>query len=113
MEHQFETDVFRGKLGKLPDLEKLLAKLYTYSVKHRVKAIYFENVSLNKLREFRQVQKHLRGLDDLVGSLIRCQGMKSDRLWELLTPVSDGGLYPEGIKEAIDEFDSMIVWKKT
>jgi DNA mismatch repair protein MSH6 len=80
MEHQFETDVFRGKLGKLPDLEKLLAKLYTYSVKHRVKAIYFENVSLNKLREFRQVQRHLRSLDDLVGSLLRCKGMKSDRL---------------------------------
>lgn len=55
MEHQFETDVFRSKIGKLPDLEKLLAKLYTYSVKHKVKAIYFENVSLNKLKEFRQV----------------------------------------------------------
>ncbi len=69
LNHQYETDVFRSKLGKLPDLERLLAKLYTYSVKHKVKAIYFENVSLNKLREFRQVLKHFKTLRDLVGSL--------------------------------------------
>jgi DNA mismatch repair ATPase MutS len=55
IEHQFETDVFRSKIAKLPDLEKLLAKLYTYSVKHKVKAIYFENVSLTKMKEFRLI----------------------------------------------------------
>jgi len=67
--HQYETDVFRSKIGKLPDLERLLAKLYTYSVKHKVKAIYFENVSLNKLKEFRAVLRHFRTLSDLVSSL--------------------------------------------
>ena len=46
MNHQYEIDIFRTRIGKLPDIEKLLAKLYTYSVKHKVKAIYFENVSL-------------------------------------------------------------------
>jgi len=69
IEHQYETDVFRSKIAKLPDLEKLLAKLYTYSVKHKVKAIYFENVSLNKLKEFRQVTRTLKGLSDLISSL--------------------------------------------
>ena len=53
MNHQYETDIFRTRIGKLPDIEKLLAKLYTYSVKHKVKAIYFENVSLQKLKEFK------------------------------------------------------------
>ena len=69
MEHQYETDVFRTKLGKLPDMEKLLAKLYTYSVKHRVKAIYFENVTLFKLKEFRVLLRHMKSLGDIVGSL--------------------------------------------
>jgi hypothetical protein len=36
----------RARLNKLPDLEKLLAKIFTYSIKHSVKAIYFEDVSL-------------------------------------------------------------------
>jgi len=69
IDNQYETDVFRSKLGKLPDLEKLLAKLYTYSVKHKVKAIYFENVSLIKLREFRTVLRHFKGLAEIVSSL--------------------------------------------
>ncbi len=69
MEHQYETDVFRSKIGKLPDLERLLAKLYTYSVKHKVKAIYFENVSLMKLKDFRIILRHLKSLSDLVSTL--------------------------------------------
>jgi len=36
-------------------LEKLLAKIFTYSIKHKVKAVYFEDVSLQKMREFRQL----------------------------------------------------------
>ena len=51
--NQHETDVLRSRLGKLPDLEKLLAKIFTYSIKHKVKAIYFEDVSTMKMKEFR------------------------------------------------------------
>jgi len=43
---QSDTDILRARLSKLPDLEKLLAKIFTYSIKHSVKAIYFEDVSL-------------------------------------------------------------------
>ena len=46
-------------MGKLPDLEKLLANIFTYSVKHRVKAIFFEDVSLIKLKEFRHLLSNL------------------------------------------------------
>ena len=49
--NQHETDELRAKLAKLPDLEKLLAKIFTYSIKHKVKAIYFEDVSLIKMKE--------------------------------------------------------------
>lgn len=40
-------------MSRLPDLEKLLAKIFTYSVKHSVEAIYFEDVNLQKMREFK------------------------------------------------------------
>jgi len=43
----------RIHLKKMPDLEKLLAKIFSYSIKHSVDAIYFEDVSLIKLKEFR------------------------------------------------------------
>lgn len=72
MLHEHATCRMRTSLKKLPDLEKLLAKLFTFSIKHSVEAIYFEDVSLAKLREFRQVLecfKRLRKvtLSDLTG----------------------------------------------
>ena len=66
MRYSYETDVCRQKLSKVPDLEKLVAKLYTYSIRHKVKAIYFENVSLTKMREFRQILTHIKKLPTIV-----------------------------------------------
>jgi len=40
-----EAQHLRFKLAKLPDLERVLTKVFTYSVRNAVKAIYFENVS--------------------------------------------------------------------
>jgi len=114
MANQYETDVFRSKLGKLPDLEKLLAKIYTYSVRHRVKAIYFENVSLQKLKEFRTLLRHFKALDDMVASLRgKRDQFRSPRLRALLTDDCDGGLFPNQIAAVVDEFEGMIVWKKS
>ena len=47
--YMHEVDSCRAKLAKMPDIEKLLAKIFTYSIKHKKKAIYFEDVSLIKL----------------------------------------------------------------
>ena len=81
IQNQYETDVFRSKIARIPDLEKLVAKLYTYSIKHKIKAIYFENVSLNKMKEFRQVLMTLKSLDDVVDCLRNRMGQfKSKRL---------------------------------
>ena len=102
IEHQYETDVFRSKIAKVPDIERMLAKLYTYSVKHKVKAIYFENVSLNKLKDFRTILRHFRALPDLISSLkAKVAKFKSQRLWALLTEEDAGGLYPDGILDVI------------
>lgn len=42
----------RSKLAKIPDIEKLINKIYQFSVKTTSKAVYFNNVSRNKLKDF-------------------------------------------------------------
>ena len=69
--NQHETDVLRAKLSKLPDLEKLLAKIFTYSIKHSVKAIYFEDVSLQKMKEFRLLLNSFKALDSTLDSFLK------------------------------------------
>ena len=70
IQFQYETDSIRAKMAKLPDIEKLLAKIFTYSIKHRVKAIYFEDVSLIKLKEFRTLLKTFRSVEDILAGLV-------------------------------------------
>ena len=45
LEYQHATDDLRAKLGKLPDLEKMLAKVFTYSIKQKVTPIAYEDIS--------------------------------------------------------------------
>lgn len=106
---QHETDVLRSKLKKLPDLEKLLAKIYSYSIKHHVKAIYFEDISLQKMKDYRALLACFRNMQDILGSFT---DVKSKRLQLLLTFDSDDGLVPSGIEQAVDELDKYIVWKR-
>ena len=58
--YQEEMDEVRTSLFGVTDLEKLLAKVYTYSIQHKKKAVYFEDVSLRKLREFRILLNNLK-----------------------------------------------------
>ena len=79
-------ELVRNRLVRLPDIEKLLAKIFTYSIKQRVKAIYFEDVSLLKMKEFRMLLKTLRQLEDILSPLIkRKDEFKSVTLKTLLT----------------------------
>ena len=57
---------FRTKLKTLPDLEKLLGKLYKYSIKQSVKVVYFENLSVNKIKEFHDLIEHLKSLKGII-----------------------------------------------
>jgi len=68
--YQFETDKVRDEMKKLPDLEKLLARVFTYSIKHRCKAIYFEDVSLIKLKEFRTLLETLKQLPKILSPIM-------------------------------------------
>lgn len=110
---QFETDCVRAKLGKLPDVEKLLAKVFTYSIKHRVKAIYFEDVSLNKMKEFRTLLKTFRQTEEILRPLIqKSEGFSSKRLRQLLSFDDEGGMLPINLKQELAQFEKLIVWKK-
>lgn len=79
----------------MPDLERIITKVFSYSVKNAVKAIYFENVSFSKLRELKQLLKHFRELPDIIDTL-RCKAhnFKSERLKNLVTFESEGGMMP-------------------
>ena len=83
IQHQSETDMLRANMGKLPDLEKLLAKIFTYSIKHSVKAIYFEDVSLQKMRDFRTLLNAFNKVEETLGrfrDLYERNELKSARL---------------------------------
>lgn len=74
-------------LKRLPDLERIVNRLYHYSVKTIAeKAVYFEDVSSSRLREFRELIEHFNkswfGLE-----LLRKHKhqFKSKRLIQLLT----------------------------
>jgi len=52
----------RDWLSKMQDLERLLSRLYKYSINQNQNAIYFEDVSLSKLKDFSKTLKDLKGL---------------------------------------------------
>jgi len=56
------VQTFRERLSKVVDLEKILAKVFLYSVKQTYKAITFENIHIQKLKEFKTLLKTFREL---------------------------------------------------
>ena len=87
-------------------MEKLLAKIFTYSIKHSVKAIYFEDVSLQKMKEFRTLLNCFKNIDNTIESLTslrRREELKSARLQALISTKDEHeqGLMPTGIIETI------------
>lgn len=87
--------------------------MYTYSIQHRVKAIYFENVSATKLREFKAVITCLRQVPGLISIFAsHKETLRSQRLKQLISHDTDGGLLPLSMMEEIEELEKMLIWKK-
>ena len=64
------TDSTRIKLSELPDLEKLLAKIYSYSVKSIKKNnIEVKDVTLKKVNEFYLVLNSLKNSLSVISTL--------------------------------------------
>jgi hypothetical protein len=54
-----DRDRVADVLGRLPDLERIVNRLYHYSVKTIAeKAVYLEDVNSTRLREFRELMEH-------------------------------------------------------
>lgn len=96
---------------KLPDIERLLTRIFTYSIKSKVKAFYVDQQALQRLEEFHQLLETFRSLQKIVSGLAEKYPIKSARLIKLLT-VGNKSLFPD-YSGILDEFDGMITWKKS
>jgi DNA mismatch repair protein MSH6 len=81
----FLRDSFRKEINNLPDLERLCAKFYQYSIKQTTNAIYFEDVSSIRLREFHSLLKQLLKAESLItGFQDQSKNFASKRLKNLV-----------------------------
>ena len=93
-------------------MERMMSKVFTYSVRTSVKAVYFENVSFQKLRELKSLLRNFREFSQIIEPLRQeSESFKSKRLTNLCRYVEEGGLLPY-LEEAISEFEYLVVWKK-
>ena len=97
----------------MPDVEKLLAKIFTYSIKHKQNAVYFEDVNLIKMKEFRLLLSTFKAAEDVLAPLMGSKdGLASTRLQNLLSfDDVEGGMLPSDMGQQLKEFERMIIWK--
>jgi len=122
-----------ARLIRLPDVERILTKIYTYSVKSKVKAFYIDAMALNRLDEFYDLLATLKELASIVKDVFGARQLESKRLRQLGgfkqvilqntgealdTEMSDGnspakieGIFPD-YRPILDEFEGMIIWKQ-
>lgn len=131
IENPHEMETLRTKLFKLNDMEKQLSQLYQYSINRNRKAIYFEDVSLKKLKEFHDMLNKMKEIPHYIEVFGKSkEAFKSERLKQLCTinyeqlddqsqPSADDfekvidnqGLFPD-LQSQLKEFESMVIWKK-
>jgi DNA mismatch repair protein MSH6 len=74
---------FTKSLSKFPDLERIISRIYTYSVRTSVKAIYIDMAALQRLDEFYELLKMLRNAREIIEKTFKKAKLKSKRLKEL------------------------------
>jgi len=99
-------------LQRLPDLERKISLLYTYSVKQAKSPIVFENMNLKRLLDLKEV---LNGLEQVKALYVNIAKYKekiiSERLRVLTKFVGDGGIVPE-FSDKMKVFKEVIDWSK-
>lgn len=101
---QFDSDV-KG----LPDIEKLLSRVSTYSVQSNSSAVYFEDVSTLRLKEFQELLGHFTSMQNLLERLERFD-LQSAKLSFLTKSQLVGGGVPE-LRSLCSSFERQILWK--
>lgn len=106
---QFVRD-FQKHLQQAGDFERVLARLFKYSLKQKEKFILFEDVSSIRLRELKNMLATLTKLFDVLSHSSLTCNWKSSLLKKLTTGESKGGLLKENLKQEITEMSQHIVW---
>lgn len=58
-------------LSKFPDLERMISRIYTYSVRSSVKAIYIDMAALARLNEFYELLSTLRKVREVLDKIFK------------------------------------------
>lgn len=100
--------VFATVSKKFPDLERILARLSSYSIKTNSKAVYFEDVGASKLKEVSKFLAHMKDLEILASDLTTF-GFSSSLLNSLVKNTENLGRFPI-LSPICDKLLSLIVW---
>ena len=122
-------DKLQAKLKKLPDLERMLSRIYTYSQKSSVKAIYIDISVITRLDEFHSLLSELKRLSEILNDVFNEDAIKTLRSKRLRALVQyknvvkktnkkkkviedndEEKLFPD-FRPIIEEFEDMIQWK--
>lgn len=77
------------RLVQLPDVERIMTKIYTYSVKSKVKAFYIDAQAMQRLDEFYDLIATLREMSKILKEVFKkATKLDSKRLKALITPRS-------------------------
>jgi DNA mismatch repair protein MSH6 len=122
-------DKLQAKLKKVPDLERMLSKIYTYSQKVSVKAIYIDVSVIMRLDEFYNLLSILKKVKEIITDVFTSdviKSLRSKRLKALVTfkklakenkprkkseaseeIIQEEALFPD-ITPIIEDFEKMI-----
>lgn len=96
MMHSDLSSSVRALLKKLPDLERLLARIHSFAIARDKKAIMYENVDKKKLNVFLTVLDGYEKSLDIVKAFETVKdSFKSKKLRRLVNLSSEGGDFPD------------------
>ena len=101
---------FQKFLQKAGDLERVLARLFKFSVRQKSRVVMFEDVSAIRLRELKTVFDTLSKLQDLLTNSQASFEWTSALMKSFTTTEEHGGLLKQNIKEEIKDIQSNILW---
>ncbi len=103
--------LFRNQLGKWPDIERQVSKIYKYAISNS-KAVYFEDVSKNRLQDFFNVVNFLKKSVDIFKLFDPYKNnFKSKKLLQKVNYKEDGTGCVPNIKEELEMFSKNFVIK--
>ncbi|CAD8137335.1 unnamed protein product [Paramecium octaurelia] len=107
-----ERDFFRQSIKQFPDFERRCSRIYEYSIKSESKAVFYENLSEQRLKEFKNLTQNLRLAQEEITLFGQLQiNFKSERLRKMMTFEEKGGLLPN-VQEQLNEFEQYAIWEK-